>query len=107
LGKRCGSGPFPLIVGAAGLACFLLHFRYLEVAWIAWYLILNATHATGFDVDALVIQVSWEDVGSGALTLFATALALGLVTQRREPASRVVGAASIAGLVALILDVFV
>ena len=77
------------------------------VGWIAWHLVLNATRATGFDVDAPVIRVSWEDVGSGVLALFATALALGLVTERQEPASRVVGAASIAGLVALILDVFV
>ena len=77
------------------------------VGWIAWHLVLNATHATGFDVDALVIRVSWEDVGSGVVTLFLIALIFGLVTERREAAIRVVGAASIAGLVALILDVFV
>jgi hypothetical protein len=39
--------------------------------------------------------------------LFLIALIFGLVTERREAAIRVVGAASIAGLVALILDVFV
>ena len=77
------------------------------VGWIAWHLVLNATRATGFDVDAPVIRVSWEDVGSGVLALFATALALGLVTERREAAVRVVGAASIAGLVAMVLDLFV
>lgn len=77
------------------------------VGWIAWHLLLNATRATGFDVDAPVIRVSWEDVGSGVLALFFTALALGLITERQEPASRVLGAASIVGLVALILDVFV
>jgi hypothetical protein len=77
------------------------------VSWIAWHLLLNATRATGFDVDAPVIRVSWEDVGSGVVTLFLIALIFGLVTERREAAIRVVGAASIAGLVALILDVFV
>jgi lipopolysaccharide export LptBFGC system permease protein LptF len=77
------------------------------VGWIAWHLLLNATRATGFDVDAPVIRVSWEDVGSGVVTLFLIALIFGLVTERREAAVRVVGAASIAGLVALILDVFV
>jgi hypothetical protein len=77
------------------------------VSWIAWHLLLNATQATGFDVDAPIIRVSWEDVGSGVLTLFATVLVFGLGTERREPAIRVVGAASIAGLVAMILDVFV
>ena len=77
------------------------------VSWIAWHLLLNATGASGFDVDAPIIRVSWEDVGSGVLALFATEVVFGLVTERRERASRVVGAASVAGLVALILDVFV
>jgi len=77
------------------------------VSWIAWHLLLNATGAGGFDVDARVIRVSWEDVGSGVVALFATVVVFGLVTERRERASRVVGAASIAGLVAMILDVFV
>jgi hypothetical protein len=35
------------------------------VSWIAWHLLLNATHATEFDVDAPIIALSWEDVGSG------------------------------------------
>src|SRR5919205_211650 len=77
------------------------------LAWIVWHLLLNATQAFGFDVDAPIIRVSREDVGSGVVTLFVTAVVFGLGTERREPASRVVGAASIAGLVALMLDVFV
>ena len=77
------------------------------VGWIVWHLVLNVTRARGFDVDAPIIQVSWEDVGSGVLAFFATALVLGLMTEPKEQASRVVGAASIAGVVALILDVFV
>ncbi len=77
------------------------------VSWIGWHLLLNATQAFGFDVDAPIIRVSWEDVGSGVVTLFATVVVFGLGTERRELASRVVGAASIAGLVAMILDVFV
>jgi len=77
------------------------------VGWVAWHLLLNSTQAFGFDVDAPIIRVSWEDVGSGVVALLATVLVFGLATERRETASRVVGAASIAGLVALILDVFV
>jgi hypothetical protein len=69
--------------------------------------LLNTTQASGFDVDAPIIRLSWEDVGSGVVTLFATVVVLGLVTERRELAIRVIGAASIAGLVAMILDVFV
>jgi hypothetical protein len=36
-----------------------------------------------------------------------TALVVGLITERREPAGRVVGATAITGLVAMILDLFV
>jgi hypothetical protein len=77
------------------------------ISWIAWHLLLNATGASGFDVDAPLIRVSWEDVGSGVVALFATVVVFGLGTERRETAVRVVGAAAIAGLVATILDVFV
>jgi hypothetical protein len=77
------------------------------VSWIAWHLLLNTTRAFGFDVDAPIIRLSWEDVGSGVVTLFATVVVFGLGTERRELAIRVVGAASIAGLVAMILDVLV
>ena len=77
------------------------------LSWIAWHLLLNATGAFGFDVDAPLIRVSWEDVGSGVVALFATVVVFGLGTERREAAVRVVGAAAIAGLVATILDVFV
>jgi hypothetical protein len=76
-------------------------------SWIAWHLLLNVTHATGFDVDAPIIGLSWEDVGSGVVALFATVLVLGLITERREAAARVVGAGSIAGLVAMLLDLFI
>src|SRR5215212_7097951 len=77
------------------------------VGWVAWHLLLNATRATGFDVDAPIIGLSWEIVGSGVVALFATVLVLGLITDRREAAVRVVGAASIAGVIAMVLDLFV
>ena len=77
------------------------------ISWIAWHLLLNATGASGFDVDAPLIRVSWEDVGSGVVALFATVVIFDLGTERSEPAVHVVGAAAIAGLVAMVLDVFV
>ena len=77
------------------------------VGWIVWHLVLNVTRAHGFDVDAPIIRVSWEDVGSGVLAFFATALVLGLITEHKEPASCVVSAATIATLVAMTIDVFV
>ena len=75
--------------------------------FVAWNLTLNATHAAGFNTDAPGIGLSWADAGSGVVAFVAVALALGLVTTRREPAGRVVGAAVIAGGVALVVDLFV
>jgi hypothetical protein len=76
--------------------------------FMMWNLTLNATGAVpSFDVDAPVIRLSWADAGSGVLACFVTALVLGLLTDRHEPAYRVVGAAAIAGLVATGLDLFV
>ena len=77
------------------------------VGFIAWNLILIATNAAGFNVDAPVIPLSWADAGSGIVAFTASALALGLGLERDEPAARVVGAAALAGLAAMLLDLFV
>src|SRR5215207_3680026 len=78
------------------------------VGFALWNLTLNATGAVpNFNVDAPVIPLSWADVGSGVFACLITALVLGLVTDREEPAGRVVGAAGIAGLVAIGLDLVV
>ena len=74
--------------------------------FIAWNLTLNATHAAGFDTDAPVIALSWQDAGSGVLAFVVTALVLG-AWWREEPAGRVVGAAALAGLAAMVVDIFV
>ncbi len=78
------------------------------VGFAMWNLTLNATQAVpNFDVDAPVIPLSWADAGSGVFACLMTALVLGLVTDRGQPSDRVVGAAGIAGLVAIGLDLFV
>ena len=74
--------------------------------WTGWYAALNTTHAAGFNTDAPVIALSWADAGSG-LTAFVVIAAVLAVTERAEPAGRVVGAAALAGLVATLLDLFV
>ena len=74
--------------------------------WIAWYLTLDATHAAGFNTDAPVIAVSWADTGSGVLAFVVTAGVL-TVLAPNEPAKRVVGAAALAGMLALVVDIFV
>jgi hypothetical protein len=78
------------------------------VGFALWNLTLNATGAVpNFNVDAPVIPLSWADAGSGVFACLVTALVLGLVTDREQPAGHVVGAAAIAGLVAIGLDLFV
>ena len=58
------------------------------------------------NVDSPVLGLSLQDVGSGVLAFAATVLALGLLTERAEPARRVVGASAIVGLVTIIVDLF-
>ena len=78
------------------------------VGFMAWNFTLNATQAVpNFDVDAPIIRLSWADVGSCMFACLVTALVLGLITDRHEPAYRVMGAAGIAGLAAVALDLFV
>jgi hypothetical protein len=89
-------------------ARFLLAGITTFVGMAAWNFTLNATQAVpNFDVDAPLVRISWADAGSGVFACLMTALVLGLVTDKDEPAYRVVGAAAIAGLVAIGLDLFV
>ena len=74
--------------------------------FVAWNLTVNATHARGFNTDAPVVALSWADAGSGVLTFVVAAGVLALA-ERAEPASRVVGAAALAGLAAAFVDLFV
>lgn len=110
---------FAIVAGALAAGALAVwpwaraHGRFLAagaattIGFIAWNLVLNATDARGFNVDAPVIGLSWADAGSGLLAFLGTALLLGLVLERHEPAGRVVGATAIAGLLAMLVDLFV
>jgi hypothetical protein len=74
---------------------------------MAWNSVLHITNTASLNVDAPVIGLSWQDAGSGVCACVATALVLGLWTLRAEPARRVVGVAAIAGVVAMVFDIFV
>jgi len=76
------------------------------LGFIAWNLVISHARATGLDVDAPVIALSWQDVGSGVLAFAATSIALGVI-ERAEPAGEIVRAAAIGGLVAMVFDIFV
>lgn len=78
-----------------------------EVGMMAWNFVLHWSNTSSLNVDAPVIGLSWQDVGTGVWVCAATALMVGLTVAREEPARRVVGAAGIAGLVAMVFDIFV
>ena len=76
------------------------------VGFIGWNLVLSHAKAYGLDVDAPIIALSWQDVGSGVLAYCFTSLALAAY-QRAEPAFEVNRASALAGIVAMIFDIFV
>ena len=76
------------------------------VGIVVWNAALNLTNATALNVDSPVLGLSVQDVGSGVAAFATTALVLRLVTDRAEPASRVLGASGIVGLVTIVVDLF-
>jgi hypothetical protein len=72
---------------------------------VVWNAMLNLTNAAAMNVDS-AYRVSGQDVGSGVFALAIASLTLGLIAKRNEQAVTVVGAAAVAGLVTLIVDLF-
>ena len=82
---------------AAGIAAL--------VGFAAWNEVLNETHSRGFNVDAPVFPISWQDSGSG--TLVFTCVCLTLAALRGQlPAKRIVGAAALAGILVTLFDIY-
>ena len=77
------------------------------VGMLAWNSILHVSNTASLNVDAPVIGLSWQDVGTGVWVFLVTALVLGLWYRRDQPAWRVIAASAIAGLVAMVFDIFV
>ena len=78
------------------------------VAWIVWRVVLQLSNAENLDVDnPLLLGLSAQDVGSGVLAFLLTALPMGLIIDRDEPANRVVAIAAIAGALAILIDRFI
>jgi hypothetical protein len=74
---------------------------------MAWNFVLHGSNTASLNVDAPVIGLSWQDVGTGVWAFLVTALVLGLMYRRDADAQRVIAAATIAGLVAMVFDIFV
>ncbi len=74
---------------------------------MAWNFVLHGSNTASLNVDAPVIGLSWQDVGTGVWAFLVTALVLGLMYRRDADAQRVIAAATITGLVAMVFDIFV
>ena len=86
--------------GTAAIATF--------VAWIFWRVVLQLSNGDNLDVDnPLLLGLSAQDVGSGIVAFLLTAVPLGLVSERDEPAHRVAATALIAGALAMVVDRFI
>ena len=74
----------------------------------AWNAILHATHANQFFHDAPipVFPISWQDTGSGVFTIAITSVLLGFGPARADPGRRVAMLAMLAGLGALLVDIY-
>jgi hypothetical protein len=101
-----------ILVGFAGrerrptaLACAALS-AFLGAA--VWNAILHATHADQFFHDApiRVFPISWQDTGSGVFTVAVAAVLLGSGPIRADPARRLLVLALLAGLGALLVDIY-
>lgn len=90
------------------------HYRFLVSAlatflgFAAWNILQSSTGADlALNIDWPVFPLSWSDVGSGVSAFVATVITLGLIVDRKEPAWRIVAASGIAGLLAMLVDLFV
>jgi hypothetical protein len=90
----------PVVIAAAALAS--------AAGPLAWNAILNRLDAAEFFVDAPipVFPISWQDTGSGVFAVAVAAVVLGFGPLARAPGRRVVLAALLAGLGALLVDIY-
>ena len=77
-------------------------------AVVGWNSILQVTSADQFftDLPGKVFPISWQDFGSGLFALAAVALILGFGPRRADPARKVMTLAGLAGLGALLVDMY-
>jgi len=70
--------------------------------------VLQMSNGDNLDVDnPFLLGLSAQDVGSGVLAFLLTALPMGLVSERHEPAHHVAATALIAGALAMVVDRFI
>jgi hypothetical protein len=90
----------PTVVCVAVAAAF--------IAPIGWNAVLRATHAREFFTDApiSVLPASWQDTGSGVVTLAVSSVALALVSPGEPLRRAILRTALVCALVAFLVDVY-
>jgi hypothetical protein len=90
----------PAVIATAGLGAL--------AGPLAWNAILHAAHGGQFFTDApiAIMPASWQDTGSGVFTIAVTALALGLGPLAGGTGRRLALTATLAGLAAFLVDVY-
>lgn len=75
---------------------------------LAWNMILRAAHGHQFFTDApiAVFPVSWQDAGSGVFTIATATVILGVGPLRTRPSTALVQLAILAGIAALLVDIY-
>ena len=78
------------------------------IAPIGWNAVLRATHAREFFTDApiSVLPASWQDTGSGVVTLAVASVAIALAAPREPVRRAVLRSALVCALVAFVVDVY-
>jgi hypothetical protein len=89
------------------------HYRFAVISvstflgFAAWNVLQSATGADqALNIDWPVFPLSWSDFGSGVAAFAVTSLVLGLLTERGQPAGKVMMAATLAGALAALVDLF-
>jgi hypothetical protein len=73
---------------------------------LIWNTLLNVTNAQALNVDSRLLGLSAQDVGSGVAAFLITLLVLRFVTDKAEPASRVLTASAAVGVITVLVDLF-
>ena len=77
------------------------------LGFAGWNVLQSATGADlALNIDWPVFPLSWSDFGSGVAAFAVTALVLGVLRERNQPAGRVMMAAAMAGALAALVDLF-
>ena len=78
------------------------------LGFAVWNILQSDTGADQvLNIDWPLFPLSWSDVGSGVAAFVLTAMTLGFLTDREQPAWRVMLAAGVAGVLASSVDLFV